>query len=72
MLNSWEIVVVELKDRQLLQLWPPINGFSAAGAWLEYYKQLIVCGIKGTWYYRMEYFKEENNKLQSSVSNQLP
>ena len=55
-LNSWEVVTAELEDealsyellRHFIELWTTIRGFSAVGAWLEYYKQLIDCGTKGT------------------------
>ena len=58
-LFSWTAVTSDLDDedfaKELLQhiveLWVTIHGFSAAGAWMEYYKQHIenttegACGL---------------------------
>ena len=49
MLFSWTAVTSDLDDEDLakeplqhiVELWVSIRGFSAAGAWMEYYKQHI-------------------------------
>ena len=41
-----EDLSVELLQH-IIELWVTIRGFSAAGAWLEHYKQNIQSGTKG-------------------------
>ena len=51
----WAVVTCDLDDEDLsvellqhiIELWVTIRGFSAAGAWLEHYKQNIQSGTKG-------------------------
>lgn len=51
----WAVVTCDLDDEDLsvellqhvIELWVTIRGFSAAGAWLEHYKQNIQRGMKG-------------------------
>ena len=55
MLFSWTAVTSDLDDEDLdkellqhiVELWVTIRGFSAAGAWMEYYKQHIERTTKG-------------------------
>ena len=54
-LFRWTAVTSDLDDEDLtkellqhiVELWVTINGFSAAGAWMEYYKQHIENTTKG-------------------------
>ena len=54
-LFSWTAVTSDLDDEDLakellqhiVELWVTIRGFSAAGAWMEYYKQHIEKQLKG-------------------------
>ena len=55
MLFSWTAVTSDLDDEDLakeplqhiVELWVSIREFSAAGAWMEYYKQHIEITTKG-------------------------
>ena len=66
-LFSWVFVLGELDEdestellHEVIELWLTIRGFSAAGAWMEYYKQNKKVTIKGKSGLRKELVKQDS------------
>ena len=75
---SWTLVCTDLDDEELeaellnrmVELWLTIRGFSAAGSWMEYYKQCKKEGTKRAHGFRRGLKRKALDMQCTSTSNE--